>query len=50
MQNLQSPKMPDFQNTKPLPVIIDTDPGVDDLLALRSRELDVRAVCTPISC
>ena len=42
--------MPDFQKTKPLPVIIDTDPGVDDalalLLALRSRELDVRALCT----
>ena len=32
----------------PLPVVIDTDPGIDDtlalLLALRSPELDVRGI------
>jgi inosine-uridine nucleoside N-ribohydrolase len=41
-------KVPDTTPHSPLPVIIDTDPGIDDclalLLALNSPELDVRAI------
>ena len=40
--------MPDTTPHSPLPVVIDTDPGIDDclalLLALNSPELDVRAI------
>ncbi len=41
--------MPDPTPHSPLPVVIDTDPGIDDTLALwlalTSPELDVRGVC-----
>jgi inosine-uridine nucleoside N-ribohydrolase len=42
--------VPDPTPHSPLPVVIDTDPGIDDclalLLALNSPELDVRAIST----
>jgi inosine-uridine nucleoside N-ribohydrolase len=40
--------VPDTTPDSPLPVVIDTDPGIDDclalMLALNSPELDVRAI------
>lgn len=45
------PSEPNAQAASPTPLIIDTDPGVDDavalVLALRSPEVDVRAVTVP---